>query len=356
MADAVDLWNEVAPGSGQKVSMCISLNGLNTFEAGNVVSTYNMGTGGPVVLSTSNSTYGSGTDVTNLQNRLKAINDLALVPSIPSSPQVNLYERTYAKKIKDAVDNAAVVTGAIANQPTWNTPFQFVYNGANTGSGLMDRLRMIARLINARAALGHFRQIFFVQIGGYDLHDGQVSGTLDAPNTSTGPHHRLLAEVSQSIKAFYDATVQMGVENSVTLFTASDFSRTFGVNGGVGSDHAWGSNQMVVGGAVQGAKLYGTYPNLRIASGSGDYTNQNETTLGRWIPTTAVDQLASTIALWFGVSPGQLSTILPNVGHFATNDLGIFTAPPAPAAASAAPGAVSKHKPKPVKKQVIRKP
>jgi uncharacterized protein (DUF1501 family) len=164
---------------------------------------------------------------------------------------------------------------------------------------------MIARLIKAAPSLGLKRQVFFARLGGWDLHDAQLTA-----------HANLLADVSRSMKAFYDATVELGLADSVTTFTASDFGRTYNTNGD-GSDHGWGSHHFVAGGAVNGGDLYGMMPNLTI-------NGPDDTGRGRWIPTTSVDEFASTLALWFGVSPSNLPLALPNIGRFATPNLGFM--------------------------------
>jgi uncharacterized protein (DUF1501 family) len=110
--------------------------------------------------------------------------------------------------------------------------------------------------------------------------------------------------------------VELGVANQVTTFTASDFNRTFNTNGD-GSDHGWGSHHLIMGGAVQGANIYGTIPNLVIGG-------PNDTGRGRWLPTTSVDQYAATLASWFGVSGTNLSTVLPNIGRFSNQNLGFL--------------------------------
>jgi uncharacterized protein (DUF1501 family) len=120
------------------------------------------------------------------------------------------------------------------------------------------------------------------------------------------------------LKAFYDATVQLGVAPNVTTFTASDFGRTWPYNSG-GTDHGWGSHQMVMGGSVVGKKIYGAFPVLQVGG-------PNDTSTGRWIPTTAVDEFSATIAKWFGVSSGNMSTVFPNIGRFANPDMGFMTA------------------------------
>jgi uncharacterized protein (DUF1501 family) len=162
------------------------------------------------------------------------------------------------------------------------------------------------------------RQIFFCQVGGYDLHSGQTPGP---GSTSVGAHANLLAELSQCMYAFQRAMEQLeplypNISKSVTTFTASDFGRTFPSNG-QGSDHGWGSHHLIMGGAVKGQKTYGTFPALAI--GGPDDTNT-----GRWIPTTAIDQYFATLATWFGVDNGNLATVFPNIGRFTVSNLGFI--------------------------------
>ena len=164
---------------------------------------------------------------------------------------------------------------------------------------------MIARLIAARGALSHKRQVFFATINGFDTHGGQWQ-----------PHSVLLEELSKGMKAFYDATVELGVASNVTTFTASDFGRALQANGD-GTDHGWGNHQLVMGGSVAGKKTYGTFPNLAIGGPDDSIT-------GRWIPTTSVDEYSATLARWFGVSDSNLSTVLPNLGRFARPNLGFM--------------------------------
>jgi uncharacterized protein (DUF1501 family) len=157
-----------------------------------------------------------------------------------------------------------------------------------------------------RDELDMSRQIFFVAAGGFDTHDRQVN---DQPD--------LLADVSASIAAFHAATVELGIASQVTTFTQSDFGRTLTSNGD-GTDHGWGGHHFVVGGAVRGRQVVGSYPDL-TANSSTDAGN------GRLIPTTAVEQYAATLARWMGVSASDIPMILPNVGNFPTSDLGFMT-------------------------------
>jgi uncharacterized protein (DUF1501 family) len=190
-------------------------------------------------------------------------------------------------------------------------------SGATFGSGLASQLRMIARLIEAghrNAADGGFgmrRQTFFCQVGGYDTHSGQTSGSGQA---TVGAHANLLAELSQGMFAFQWAMGQLGLSNNVTTFTSSDFGRTLPCNG-VGSDHDWVSHHLILGGAANGRRTYGRFPTLAV-------NGPDDTSTGRWIPTTVIDQYFATVATWFGVDNGNLATVFPNLRRFSTPNLG----------------------------------
>ena len=125
----------------------------------------------------------------------------------------------------------------------------------------------------------------------------------------------MLPQVSAAIGAFYNALVALGVQDKVTLYTASDFGRTLTSNS-QGSDHAWGGNQLVVGGSVIGQRIYGAYPDLAVNPDSGPEVNPLDTGRGRFIPTTSCDQFFAELALWLGVSKSDLPLILPNISHF----------------------------------------
>lgn len=175
------------------------------------------------------------------------------------------------------------------------------------------QLEQVARVIALRDGLGMKRQIFFCSLGGFDTHADQRGNGQDA----------LLQQVSQAMKGFYDATVEMGVQNNVTAFTLSDFGRTLqpaGSGGGVGSDHAWGNHQFVMGGSVLGGSLYGAFPT--IALGGPDDTDGGSNPRGRWIPTTAVEQYAATLAVWYGLSSSDLSIAFPLIGRFSPTTMG----------------------------------
>jgi len=167
-------------------------------------------------------------------------------------------------------------------------------------SSIAKELLAVAKIIEAQPATGATRQIFFVSLGGFDTHNNELT-----------THQTLFGQLSPALKAFYDATATLGVADKVTTFTLSDFGRTFQPAAGGGSDHAWGNHHLIVGGAVQGGKLYGHYPQL-VLGGPNDAEKE-----GRWIPTTSVDQYGATLARWFGLtSDAQFASVFPNLSAF----------------------------------------
>jgi uncharacterized protein (DUF1501 family) len=198
-----------------------------------------------------------------------------------------------------AVQYSVVLANALQSIPPLQTVFPKNY--------LADQLKQVAQVIAAQSSLGVKRQIFFCSYGGFDTHGDQLV-----------QHVKLLSEVSQSMSAFYKATQELNVASQVTTFTVSEFGRTLEPGSNGGTDHAWGSHQLVLGGAVKGNTLYGTFPTLAL--GGPDDADQN----GRWIPTTALDQYGATLATWFGVSAANLPSIFPNLANFPTSNLGFM--------------------------------
>ncbi len=198
-----------------------------------------------------------------------------------------------------AVQFAQVLSDALQSISPLQTKFPANYLG--------QQLQQVAQVIAARSALGVQRQIFFVSYGGFDTHANQLPQQV-----------QLLTTINQGMAAFYQATQELGVANQVTTFTLSEFARTLEPGSNGGSDHAWGGHQLILGGAVKGNTLYGTFPTLAL--GGPNDADQN----GRWIPTTALDQYAATLATWFGVSAANLPAIFPNLANFQTSNLGFM--------------------------------
>lgn len=172
------------------------------------------------------------------------------------------------------------------------------------GTGIGQQLKQVAQIIRLRAATGMRRQVFFCALGGFDTHSAQSWAHMD-----------LLRQLADGLAAFYQATAEMGVADQVTAFTASEFGRTLQPSG-TGTDHGWGNHQLILGGAVRGGNLYGTFPSLAL--GGPDDTGAR----GVLIPTTSLDQFGGTLARWFGVGPEAMASVFPNLANFGSPDLG----------------------------------
>ena len=267
---------------------CISASGNAVFVSGNTALQYQISPDGAIpIWPAKGFIFGSGPASDTLKTLI-------------TQPRTHVMENEFTKVTQRSMDLEGIVNNALA-PVTLTTNFD--PNGKP--NGLADQLKIVARLIGARTALGSKRQVFFVSMGGFDNHDGLMEN-----------HGGLMGAFNEAITAFYAATVELGVANKVTTFTASDFGRTFSSNGN-GSDHGWGSHHFVIGGAVKGGQYYGTAPNISIDT--DDQVGQ-----GRLLPSTSVDQMAATLARWFGVSNAEMATVLPRIGNFATSNIGFM--------------------------------
>ncbi|MFN3295857.1 DUF1501 domain-containing protein [Caldimonas sp.] len=199
-----------------------------------------------------------------------------------------------------------------------NQAFAPLISNGRISSSLGQQLYQVAKLIEGRATVQGERQIFFASLGGFDTHGNQIAG-----DSTTGEHARLLGLVAQAMACFHQAMINLGVAQNVTLFTQSDFGRTFKPNNSAGTDHAWGNHQLVMGGAVVGRTTYGSYPEL-VLGGPDDVGVHSWEQHGRWIPKISVDQYAATLLRWFGASDSQLDTILPNLRNFSQRQIGFL--------------------------------
>ncbi len=270
----------------QKMATNASLFGTNLLQSAEETVAYVMGPSGPLEFTGFSTTPGE-----------PGYEQRRTFMRILEAHYGSIYERAFVEVQQRAIATADTVIAAIDSRPTPATPFP--------QSQLGEQLRTVARLIAARDELQMQRQVFFVATGGFDSHDNQNQ---DQPG--------LLADVSESLAAFYNATVELGVSGNVTTFTQSDFGRTLTSNGD-GTDHAWGGNQIVLGDAVLGGQLYGTYPELQIG-GPEDVGG------GRFIPSTSADQYAATLSRWFGIPDSDLDSVAPNLVNFAVRDLGFL--------------------------------
>jgi uncharacterized protein (DUF1501 family) len=274
--------------TNQTVPMNISLDGGNVWQTGHEVAEYAITSAGAVGLTNYRPTWQA--------NDLPAQALSQGVDSQLSQQYTNLLMQTFGTRKKQAIDSYQTFAAATAGPLPGNITFPATYLGS--------RLQMVAKAINGRAGTGSIRQTFFLQLGGWDHHSGVL--TYQA---------QMLPQLSAAIGALYSQLTAMGLQNNVTLYTASDFGRSLTSNG-QGSDHAWGGNQLVVGGSVVGKKIYGTFPSLAINPIVGAEVNPLDTGSGRLIPTTSCDSFFAELALWLGVSKTDLPLVLPNISNF----------------------------------------
>jgi uncharacterized protein (DUF1501 family) len=266
---------------GSQVSIAMSVAGNNMMQAGNSTIQYQLTTDGAVRVAGPIPYSDLG---------------VAAMRQLMTQTRSHLLEAELNRVASRAITSEAVVSSALGGV-SMSTTFP--------ATGIGRQLRMVARMIAARSALGQRRQMFFVQHGGYDFHD----------NLLTDQAARL-RELGDAMAAFYQATAALGVANQVTTFTASDFGRALQHNGR-GSDHGWGGHHFVMGGAVQGNRVYGQFPTTAL-------NGPEDSGQGRLIPTTSVDEYAATLARWFGVPLSNLPLVLPNINRFASRDLGFM--------------------------------
>jgi uncharacterized protein (DUF1501 family) len=201
--------------------------------------------------------------------------------------------------LSHSMADASALSAALAKSTPFKTQFP--------PTSIAAQLEQVAHIIQVQSYLGMRRQIFFCSLGGFDTHAGELEA-----------HNTLYPQLSAALSAFYDATQELGMAQNVTTFTESDFSRTFQPTTTDGSDHAWGSHHLVLGGAVQGGQIFGTFPAFTLG-GPNDAD-----TRGRWIPTISIDQYGATLCSWFGIPSSAMAAVFPNLANFATANLGFL--------------------------------
>jgi uncharacterized protein (DUF1501 family) len=285
---AADLMSVV--NSNPNLSMNISLSGSNLWQSGGSVIPYAVN---PEAVRSLEHVSQSATDGRDIART-------AVFEALLDQDYDNRFSRVYANRLGNAWSLADEVSAALEAQADLTTEFP-------AENRLATALQMTARLISARDTLGLKRQTFFIGMGDFDTHGAQLNR-----------HPELLGQLSAALNAFNNATIELGLQDKVTTFTASDFGRTLTSNGD-GTDHAWGSHQLIMGGAVQGGDIYGTMPSLAIDS-------DDDIGEGRIIPTTSMDQYGATLASWFGLDASNFGDVFPNLGNFDTVDLGFLSA------------------------------
>ncbi len=276
------------------VSMNISLGGMNLYQTGQDVIPYAIGTGGADAVND----YHPGLSTSNRERRMYTRAVDGMFPpagNVIDQTYGDLLTKTFSQSVRGSID-AAIEFNNATDSVALKTEF--------ADEDPSTKLAMVARCIGARTALQQNRQVFFVSFGGFDNHNNLIDS-----------HLLRMPRISRAIKSFYDALVELGVENDVTLFTASDFARTLTTNG-QGSDHAWGGNHFVMGGGVNGGRMFGDYPTDLVQPMHPEFGDLN-LGRGRVLPTTSVDVFSADLAMWFGVGNNQdLETIIPNIRNF----------------------------------------
>ena len=281
----------ISANPNQTISMNISLSGSNIFQTGENTVEY--------ALHPQDGSLGI-IDYNNQDWVLHTMKRAAIDGMIHPAYK-NVFKNTYRKTIKTAIDGNEMLSAVLDNPPIFNVPF------TTQDNDLGGSLQMIARTIAGRSELNVKRQIFFVDIGGWDMHDELLNAQAAG-----------LSIVDTALYQFNAAMEQLGVSDKVTVFSLSEFSRTLTSNGN-GTDHAWGGNVFVMGGAVNGKRLYGQYPSLALTNYNSNPnldTNPLEVGGGSLIPTTSADQYFAEIALWYGVPASDLVMLFPNIGNF----------------------------------------
>jgi len=284
----------------QQLSSCISIAGANRFEVGMSTVPYQLSSGGLTALN--GVCNPSPCSLSSNSLRDTALNGLL------QDTYANDFPGEYARVFKRGRDLYNLLSAGLG-ATTLKTSFP-------ANNSLASQLQTVAKMIKLSKAQNYAqRQIYYVRYGGFDLHAGMMAGN--------GNHGQLLTAVSQAMNAFYAAMgpTDVNAQSEVTAFTASEFGRTLQSNGS-GSDHGWGSLQMVLGGAVQGGKLFSNGAGLISGFPDQNLTAPNSFSRGQMIPGIGVEQYAATLAQWLGVTnASDLNTIFPNLANFGTSNL-----------------------------------
>ena len=272
--------------NGGSLFTCVNVSGNAVFLSGQQALQYIVAPSGATAISGLSKVYGSRDCADALRSLISA------------GDRTHWMEQQLCDVTNRTIGAQSLFSAALAGVPAPATAF-------DATNPLATQLQMVAKMIAARSGLGASRQVFFVSMGGFDLHSGLPAA-----------HPKLLSSLADALVSFHDATVELGVASQVTSFTASEFGRTL-VSNGDGADHGWGAHHFLMGGAVQGGRLWGKLP-------SGVPNGADDTGRGSPIPSSSVDQLAATLARWMGLSDADIAGMLPQIANFTQTDMGYF--------------------------------
>jgi len=302
-----EMMDRCVAGNTNPIFSAVTLNGEAVWLEGAQSRAYQLGLSGAIHIgSPTGLLFGSATGQAALDSIMRTTREDVAI------------EQDHAAVVGRSIDAEALLAPALPPAATapWGTPglpagaadpllsYLAPSTGVVTANPIAQQLQPIARMIAARAALGMGRQVFFVGVDGWDTHDGQ--------NTR---HADLMAQLAQAMSYWDTVTRAMGVDANVTTFTMSDFGRAFPSNGG-GTDHGWGGHQFVMGGAVKGGDIYGTFPAYGTADGAGGFTSNDQLADGALLPAISVEQYAGTLGKWFGLTDAELLSVMPNLGNW----------------------------------------
>ncbi len=306
------LADALASGNANSMFTAISVGGNALWVSGQVTQQYQVSNTGPIRLGTLPDAQGVsrvyGSDVVGA----------ALERIVSSTRNQHLMSRDLAALNARSIQAERLLSGALpqASQSPYATAnLNFTgLDGASQANPLAQQLQTVARMVGAQASLGLKRQVFFVNLAGFDTHNSQNSR-----------HSDLMARLDQALASFTSTLEAMGMADKVTTFTASDFGRTFTSNGD-GTDHGWGGHHFVWGRAVKGGDIHGAFPVLgRKNSSNNDFDESpDQLTNGVLLPRQSVDQYGATLGAWFGLSHGQLLDVFPNLSRFQQTNLGFM--------------------------------
>jgi uncharacterized protein (DUF1501 family) len=291
-------------GNRNPIFTSISTGPAAVWLAGRQVRPYNLSLQGPIQIGATDGTLFSS-----------AVAQQTLTQIMSTTRETQYFEQDHTAVVGRSMQAYSILGPAYpgAGAGPWGTPNLpagaldplLAYTAPSTGQTSLNpfsaQLQAVARMIACHSAIGANRQIFFVGLQGFDTHSAQ--------NTR---HADMLAAVAQAMSYWDNTTRAMGVDQNVTLFTASDFGRAFSSNGN-GSDHGWGGHHFALGGGVNGGDLYGTFPQYGLSDGQGGFTSPDQLNDGVLLPSTPTDAYAFTLGHWLGLSVTQLAGLFPNL-------------------------------------------